>query len=279
MWCETSTRVGSVISRRATGIGPYWGFARVRFADLMANRTRFLIGILSYLIYVSVYYSIYRAVYGTGETIGGLQLPEALSYVAVAWLLRSLYTNNLDRELTEEVRQGDIALSLLRPLDFNLAKLTGVAGEIGFRAFFFTLPTALVVLAVYPVLPPASLGAGLGFVASTLLAVAVYTQINLLVGLTAIFTEHTVGIQRAKNAMIDLFGGVLLPLSFYPAWAQSVLAWLPFQAVAYSPVSIYLGRLAPLKVIAVQLLWTVILYALSRRLWRRAAFHLTVQGG
>ena len=124
-----------------TDRGVYWGFVRLRFADLIATRTRFFIGIGSYFIYVSVYYSIYRAVYGTGGTIGGLELPEALSYVVVAWLLRSLYTNSLDRELTEEVRQGDIALSLLRPVDYTFAKLTGVAGEIGFRAIFFTLPT------------------------------------------------------------------------------------------------------------------------------------------
>jgi ABC-type uncharacterized transport system permease subunit len=115
------------------GLMLYWGFVRVRFADLMANRTRFLVGIFAYLIYISVYYGIYRAVYSGGEMIGGLRLPEALTYVAVAWLLRSLYTNNLDRELTEEVRQGDIALSLLRPVDLPLAKLMGAAGEVGFR--------------------------------------------------------------------------------------------------------------------------------------------------
>lgn len=257
----------------------YWGFAQVRFADLMANRTRFLVGILSYFVYVSVYYSIYRVVYGTGGTIGGFSMAEALSYVAVVWLLRSLYTNNLDRELTEEVRQGDIALSLLRPVDYSTAKLAGAAGEVGFRALFFTLPAAFAILLVYPVLLPVSIGAGLGFLGSAALAFAVYAQLNLLVGLTAIFTEHTIGVQRAKNATVDLLGGVLLPLSFYPDWAQRVLAWLPFQAVAYSPASIYLGKAEPLPVLAVQLLWVVLLYGLSRWVWRQAADRLTVQGG
>lgn len=257
----------------------YWGFARVRFADLLANRTRFVIGILSYFIYISVYYSIYRAVYQGGETIGGLRLQEVLSYVAVAWLLRSLYTNSLDRELTEEVRQGDIALSLLRPVDYSTAKLAGAAGEVGFRAVFFTLPAALVILLVYPVLPPVGLAAGVGFLLSAVLAFAVYAQLNLLVGLAAVFTEHTVGIQRAKNATVDLFGGVLIPLSFYPEWAQGVLAWLPFQAIAYSPISIYLGKTEPLAVLAVQVVWVVLLHLFTRWVWRRAADRLTVQGG
>lgn len=257
----------------------YWGFARVRFADLMANRTRFAVGIVSYFIYVSVYYSIYRAVYSTDARIGDLSLAEALSYVAVVWLLRSLYTNSLDRELTEEVRHGDIALSLLRPVDYCTSKLAGAAGEVGFRAVFFTLPAALLILLVYPVGLPASLSAGAGFLLSAVLAFAVYVQVNLLVGLAAVFTEHTVGLQRAKNATVDLFGGVLIPLSFYPPWAQGVLAWLPFQAVAYSPTSVYLGKAEPLAVLVVQGVWVVLLYLLVRWLWRRAALRLTVQGG
>lgn len=276
-------RVASVNGTAARPLSPgarlYWGFARIRFADLMANRTRFFVGILSYFIYVSVYYSIYRAVYAGGETIGGLNLPEALTYVAVVWLLRSLYTNNLDRELTEEVRQGDIALALLRPVDYGTAKLAGAAGEIGFRALFFTLPAALVILLVYPVLPPASVIAGLSFLLSTLLAFAVYAQLNLLVGLSAIFTEHTVGIQRAKNATVDLLGGVLLPLTFYPEWAQSILAWLPFQAIAFSPAAIYLGQAEPLPVVIVQSVWVVVLYAFTRWVWYKATSRLTVQGG
>lgn len=109
---------------RSARIGPglYWSFARVRFADLMANRTRFAIGILSYFIYISVYYSIYRAVYQGGEAIGGLRLQEALSYVAVAWLLRSLYTNSLDRELTEEVSVS-ASTPRCKPVSFNAASL------------------------------------------------------------------------------------------------------------------------------------------------------------
>lgn len=276
-------RVGSTDSSMvrppAPGVRLYWGFARVRFADLMANRARFFTGILSYFIYVSVYYSIYRAVYSGGEMIGGLALPEALTYVAIVWLLRSLYTNNLDRELTEEVRQGDIALALLRPVGYNTAKLAGAAGEVGFRGLFFTLPATLVILLVYPVLPPAGVVAGIGFMMSAILAFAVYSQINLLVGLSAIFTEHTIGIQRAKNATMDLLGGVLIPLTFYPEWAQSILAWLPFQAVAFSPAAIYLGEANPLPVLLVQFVWVVVLYLLSRWVWYMATSRLTVQGG
>lgn len=264
-------------------LSAYWGFARLHFADLLANRSRFAIGVGSYFIYVSVYYAINRALYASQPvgraTIGRLTLPEALTYVAVAWVLRSFFTNTLDRELTEDVRRGDIALSLLRPVDLIWARLSGAAGEALLRAIAFTLPAAVVIALVYPVRPPADLARALAFAAGAVLAFAVYAQINLLVGLSAVFTEHTVGLQRAKNAMVDLLGGVLLPLSFYPSWAQEALAWLPFQAVAYTPTALYLGELPPARALGVQLLWAVALHLAARGVWRRAVDRLTVQGG
>lgn len=257
----------------------YWGFARLRFFDLIANRTRFLIGVLSYFIYVSVYAAVYRAIYAGQASVGGLNIREALTYVAVAWVLRSLYTNTLDREVTEDVRRGDIALSLLRPVDYPWSRVASAAGEALVRAFLFTLPAAVVIASVYRVQPPQGLVPTLGFLLGTPLAFLVYAQLNLLVGLTAVFTEHTIGIQRAKNAMVDLLGGVLIPLTFFPGWAQVILAWLPFQAITYTPVAMYLGELNILRGLLVQLAWVLVLFVVLRRLWRRALDRLTVQGG
>lgn len=263
----------------ARTLGIYWAFARVRFADLLANRTRFVVGVLTYVIYISVFNGIYQAVYQSGGSVGDFSLNEALSYVAVAWLLRSLYTNRLDEELTQEVRQGSVALSLLRPVDLSRAKVAAALGEAGFRALAFTLPAALLVVFLYPLELPTSSGAGLRFAASAFLSLLVYTQLNLLVGLTAVFTEHTLGIQRAKRAMTDLFGGVLLPLSVFPDWAQTALTLSPFQAVAYAPLQLYLGKASPLQVYGTQAFWVVTLYIVSRLVWRRAVTTLTVQGG
>ncbi|GGK43957.1 ABC transporter permease [Deinococcus malanensis] len=262
-----------------TDLGVYWGFTRLRFLDLIANRTRFLIGIGSYFIYVSVYAAVYRAIYAGQTQVGGLSASQAITYVAVAWVLRSLYTNALDREVTTSVRQGDVAVALLRPVDEPWSRLAGAAGEALVRASIFSLPAAVVIALVYPVAAPAGPMAALGFGLGAVLAFGVYAQLNLLVGISAVFTEHTVGVQRAKNAMVDLLGGVLIPLSFFPEWAQGVLVWLPFQAITYTPVAMYLGRMEVGAGLAVQLAWVVVLFVLVRVMWRRALDRLTVHGG
>lgn len=258
----------------------YAAFARTRMADLLANRGRFVMGIAAYFIYVSVYSAIFRAVYeGRGGEIGGLRLGEALTYVSVAWILRSFYTNALDREITQEVVRGDIVQLLLRPIDYPTSKLATAAGEAATRASIFTLPAAVVVFSFYPVQPPTDALSALGFLAGAMLAFGIYAQVNLLVGIAAVFTEHTIGLQRGKNAMMDLFGGVLLPLTFYPEWAQGVLLLLPFQAVTYTPVAIYLGKVGILTGLLVQAAWLVLLALLVRFSWRMALGRLTVHGG
>lgn len=258
----------------------YAAFARTRFVDLLANRGRFVMGIFAYFIYVSVYAAIFRAIYqGRVGEVGGLRVGEALTYVAVAWILRSFYTNSLDRDITQEVVRGDIVQVLLRPIDYPASKLATAAGEAITRASIFTLPAAVLVFAAYPVQPPAGAWSAVGYFAGAVLAFGIYSQVNLLVGIAAVFTEHTIGLQRSKNAMMDLFGGVLLPITFFPEWAQQVLLLLPFQAVTYTPVAMYLGKFGVLSGLAIQAAWLVLLALLVRFSWRRALDRLTVHGG
>lgn len=134
------------------------------------------------------------------------------------------------------------------------------------------------VVLLYDLQPPGTLSAGLYFLLSAVLALFVYTQLNLTVGLLAVFTEHTVGVQRAKRSLLELFGGVLLPLSVFPGWTQTVLGLLPFQAVAYAPLQLYLAKVQPLAVFAAQGFWLLALSFGNRWLWSRAKRRLTVQG-
>ena len=53
------------------------------------------------------------------------------------------------------------------------------------------------------------------------------------------FIFNNTGLIRAKRVVIDLFSGLLLPISFYPVWAQNLMSYLPFQAISYVPSMIF----------------------------------------
>jgi ABC-type uncharacterized transport system permease subunit len=67
-----------------------------------------------------------------------------------------------------------------------------------------------------------------------------------------------------------------------PTGLAMIATLLPFRAVVFTPVWIYMGRLegrALVEALGLQLLWGLALLALGRALWRKAAPQLQIQGG
>ena len=260
----------------------YLECARIGFINNLAFRLRYYTGIFTYLINVTVYYFIWRAVYGSGPPIAGYNLAQMVTYVSIGWIMRSFYWNTIDQEMAYEVIEGKIATSLLRPLSVQWMWLSRAAGESAFRLGLLTAPTALAVALIFPVLPPASpihFALFLPAVAGSFLLMG---ALNFMIGTCAIHLESILALIRAKFWLIELLSGVLLPMTFFPGWAQSILRWLPFQHIAYSPLQIYLGKLEPraaLVVLLIQWLWVGALVALGALWWQFSIKKITIHGG
>src|SRR5262245_54663874 len=142
-------------------------FARIAFADLLAYRLRYVVGVANYVIYMGVQYFLWAAVYASrpeGEaSIGGYDLRSLVTYFAVGWIARVAYYNNIDRELADRVSQGDIAIDLLRPVSLLERAYGQALGEACMRIVFMALPTALVLFPLFgveePSFPPGAAGA------------------------------------------------------------------------------------------------------------------------
>jgi ABC-2 type transport system permease protein len=81
---------------------------------------------------------------------------------------------------------------------------------------------------------------------------------------------------------VDLCSGLIVPLTFFPGWAMEILQWLPFQAITYLPVSVFVGRVTGpeiWQVLLVQVIWFVILIIPIWLVWHRARQRMFVQGG
>src|SRR6266496_4927537 len=144
----------------------YFEFSRVAFLKILSYRLRYFTGILTYFVNVSVYYFIWRSVYSASSDVSGYDLGQIVTYIAVGWIIRSFYFNNIDREMAVEVVEGKIAVNLIKPVDPQLMYLSQAVGESCFRFLMFTLPIALCLFLVYPIRPPASFLGGVLFVVS-----------------------------------------------------------------------------------------------------------------
>ncbi len=145
-----------------------------------------------------------------------------------------------------------------------------------------TLPTALVLLLVYPLRRPASLRHCLAFLVSVLLSFLIVAAINFAVGTFALRLQSILGLLRAKFFLLELFSGLLLPHYLFPAVFQKIFKVLPFEYISYVPVLIYLGKIngaGHCGSLALQLFWVVMLFAIGDAMWRWSSRKITIQGG
>jgi ABC-2 type transport system permease protein len=266
----------------AKAVRLYWAFARVGFVNTLAYRLRYFTGIVTYFIYVSVYYFIWKAIYEHSTSIEGFDFPHLLTYIGVGWIIRSFYFNNIDQDLAYQVMEGRLAMDLIKPVNIQIMYVARAAGESVFRLALLTVPTAVVLFLVYPLRLPASAGHAGAFLVSVGFSFLIVAAINFAVGTFALRLQSILGLLRAKFFLLELFSGLLLPMTFFPHTVQKILDLMPFQYISYIPMLIYLGKLqgaALASAIALQVFWVAVLLLIGDGLWRWSTRKVIIQGG
>jgi len=269
-------------------MGLYFYFIRLAFLKFLAYRLRYYTGVVSYTIFVAGHYYIYTALFTSAladrgtDLIGGLTLDQMITYVAISWIGRSFYFNNIARDLSRMIMDGEIAMQLVKPFHVQTVMMFEAVGESAFRLMMFTLPIMVVVGPLFDIQRPEDPALyGWTFV-SFLMALFIHSQINFLLGCLAFFPKNIQGVLRAKMVSMDFLTGVVVPFTFFPEWVQTVFSWLPFQYISFVPVTIYLGkRTGPdlWSALLIQLAWSVGLFVVARLVWRFSVRRVIVQGG
>ncbi len=272
----------------AASVGLYFHFIRLAFLKFLAYRLRYYTGVVSYTIFVSGHYYLYTALFASrvadsgDATIGGLSLNEMITYVAISWIGRSFYFNNIARDLMRMITEGEIAMQLIKPFHVQTVMMFEAIGESGFRLIMFTLPIMVVIVPLFHIGGPPESILYLWTFISFSLALVIYSQINFLLGCLAFNMKNIQGVLRAKMVSMDFLTGVVVPFTFFPEWFQRAVEWLPFQGISYIPVTIYLGNRPGAELYAALLLqvaWAVGLFVAGRLIWRISVRHVVVQGG
>lgn len=261
----------------------YFEYARIGFINILAFRLRYYTGIVTYLINVTVYYFIWKALYANDpEFAAGFSFPEMVTYVAVGWVIRSVYFNNIDQNMAADVQNGDIVVNLLKPASVQAIYLGRAMGEAAFRLLLLTVPAGIVISFIFPVSPPASLFHFAAFLIALAGSVLLTAALNFIIGSLAVRMKTILGLLRAKFYVQELLSGLLIPMTMFPPAIARSLEWLPFQHIAYTPLRIYLGKLEGWELaqtLVIQWLWVAALLGFGAVFWNWMARRLTIQGG
>ena len=81
---------------------------------------------------------------------------------------------------------------------------------------------------------------------------------------------------------VTIFTGMIVPIPFFPDWAQTIINVLPFRGIVDSPYRIYLGHIPTSDVLlhlGHQLVWVAVLVLIGRWVLSRGLRRLVMQGG
>lgn len=235
-----------------------------------------LTGVTIYLLTI-----LWKAAYGDRTEVDGVSIQQMLVYLTIANLQLRFLTPEVDQEIEERIREGQIGFDLNRPLPYPFQLVAGALGQM--VGLLPMLAIALPVAFIFGELQfPSSVGTGLAYVVSLGFAWIVAVELNMIIGLVGFWTLEMTGFKMMYRLIGNFATGALIPLWFMPDVFRTIVQVLPFQAIAYIPVSIYvdnpaMGGIGP--ALLVQAGWAVALVFLIRLIWSRAYLQTVIQGG
>jgi ABC-2 type transport system permease protein len=184
--------------------------------------------------------------------------------------------------IAQQVRTGAIDTDLMKPLDFHFHMLARSSGEMLFGLGILAVPAFVIGHSFFGLHLPSSLMDGLLFLASLILSFLVFFHLSFLLGSLTVITLDIRSIAWAYFSLVSFFSGQIVPLWLFPDVLRRVAELLPFQAIYFIPMSIYIKTLKgndALQALGLQAFWTILLVLFSRWAWNKVNVRLTVQGG
>jgi ABC-2 type transport system permease protein len=273
----------------ASALGPYLAVVSARYRMLLQYRAAALAGMVTQVFWGALKLMVLAAFYAGASQPAPMRFSDVVAYVWLGQALFALLPWNVDDELALQLRSGNVAVELLRPLDLYAYWFARTFAFRSARASLRALPMVMLASVVLPLvglerwaLAPPSLASGALFLLSLLLTVLLSTAITMLLQVSLLYTISSEGVARTMPPLVSLLSGMIVPLPLFPEWLQPALALQPFRGVVDVPFRIYSGHIAPLAAvgeIAQQLVWFGASCWLGRALLERALRRAVIQGG
>ena len=263
-------------------VKPYLIITRNGVMANLAYRGHFYFSVAGPAIYLVVTWFLWKAVYANGGSIGGLTFSQAYLYIGVSMSLYGLMQTGMDWTLFNMVRRGDILRYLAQPIDFTSQMLASVLGDGIMNCAMIALPSFIITFLLSGVGFPSPANVLL-FIPAVAIAFLLNFFFDFLTGLSVFLAQSISGIYQAKETLVMVLSGALVPLAFYPPGVRRVLEWLPFQALYTTPARILAdgpaGVAEALPFLLRQAAWLVVFFLLTRLFFSAGLKRLVVNGG
>lgn len=203
-------------------------------------------------------------------TIGGYGKSDFILYYLLTTVGWYIVGGEFARPIGTAISSGDINKSLLQPYSVILGK---AVWEQAWKllSLLFSLPIcALILYLTRDYLEFTFSISTLPFLLLSLIGGAlIFAIIQAIIGIMAFWMTEVWPMAEMNDMLIQLFGGMLAPITLLPVFIQNISVYLPFRYIFFEPVAIVLGKQPnPMDIILKQWIFIVILYAIYKILWK-----------
>ena len=262
-----------------------WDYLKVSCKNELGNqlvfRSNFFVSILFIVIRVVMLLALWSALYQGKTQVDGISLATMKCYTVISIVFELFIACNVEHSVTEKVRDGSISMMLTRPASYPVTLfIEHLAGT--FQAVVVWVVPYLLVIFLCGFAKGAQLYLGPWFWLSAAGAYLLMFFYQFFFGMIAFWTQEINGFLQARDAVMLVFSGSMVPLWFFPGRLFSIAQYLPFQAMYSTPLSIMIGKIAGADIrtaLLVQAGWILGFGFLAQFCWRKSRRRMIVNGG
>ncbi len=259
----------------------YWAIFVVALKNQWAYIPETLLRSVFLVVIMYVFAELWSTTYESSghRVLGGYDVRAVVWYLVVTEAI-VMGTPRLVNTLSEEIKHGDIAYRLTKPVNYVLYNYAQYLGEAAVRIAANLVIGGAVAFAFFG-LPPTTWASGGLFLITVAIAVTMQFTLNMIISLSLFWIEDGRGLDLISSRLVMILGGMMIPLPLFPAWLAAVCTYLPFQVVAYLPANTLVDLSA--ENVRPDLLrsavWIGLFAGLCWLLYRKGVRQLHVQGG
>jgi ABC-2 type transport system permease protein len=253
-------------------MGKYWTAFKTNWQYNFEYRGEFFAHLLRSLATLTVLIFVFKAVFSQTDNFSGYTFSSMFTYLVMVRVLHFVSRGNTARLISQDIKEGNLSSFLLKPFSYLKYQFISFLAN---RLFEMTLTFSLIIFFLFffsDWFSIPSLSYFLGF----LIFLVISLILNFLINLAIAFSTFWLTDIRLFSTLVGLtFGflaGELIPLDVLPEPLKKISLMLPFQYTMYFPIKIYKSSLTLGQFFVGlfwALVWTSILFILSKNLWRK----------
>ncbi|MGK5085567.1 ABC-2 family transporter protein [Bdellovibrionota bacterium FG-1] len=248
--------------------------------DATAYRVEFLFEILgSAFVPAAIQWVLWYALFklGGANQVAGMNYLDMVHYTLTSLLFSQIRGGDLDFELAEMVRSGQLSNYLLRPVSLmEFVYLRGLGPKLLIAGLALLIGVSV---GMSIGLSPGRLVASMGL---ALIGNLIHFQLSAAIAAASFIWEEAYSILMVKNMIVGLLSGELLPLNMFPHSMQWIWKATPFYLYVFGPTQYALGHWSHwefIQQLGIAGLWLLVGWGLIRVTWGHGIKHYLSLGG